>query len=330
MKKVLSLALVLVLAVVCFAACSKAPAETNYKLGMGVSVSLTSSKTGTAQVDATVATVLLDSNGKIVDCKLDVAQNKTAVTDGTLPESVTFKTKVEKGDAYNMRGSSGIGKEWFEQAEFFANYVTGKTGAEVKAIATETNSSGHVVATDATILAGCTMDISEFIEAIGKACDDVYAKSFTATGDVTLSLAAITELDSSSKAATAEKDGSANMYTNFAATATDKDGKILAVIVDMIQPKVAFNVAGEITTDTANTTVLTKREKHDDYGMKDRSEIGKEWWEQANAFEAFIVGKTATEVAAVDASDATLAAGCTIKINEFMATVALAMNGYNK
>ena len=53
--------------------------EKEYKFGMGVVTSLESSKTGTAQVDATVAAVVTDAEGKIVACRIDVAQNKTAI-----------------------------------------------------------------------------------------------------------------------------------------------------------------------------------------------------------------------------------------------------------
>ena len=59
-------------------ACGASEAE--YKLGMGVSVSTDSSSTGKAQIDATAATVVLDSAGKIVLCRIDCAQNKMDVT----------------------------------------------------------------------------------------------------------------------------------------------------------------------------------------------------------------------------------------------------------
>ena len=57
-----------------------------YKLGMGVVTSTASSAAGNAQVDATVAAVILDADGKIVSCAIDVAQNKMDVTDGEVPE----------------------------------------------------------------------------------------------------------------------------------------------------------------------------------------------------------------------------------------------------
>ena len=71
MKKILTLVLCLsmVLAsVAVFASCGKA----DYKLGMGIVVDMTSSKAGNAQVDATVAAVVTDADGKIV--KQDIAE----------------------------------------------------------------------------------------------------------------------------------------------------------------------------------------------------------------------------------------------------------------
>ena len=52
-----------------------AAAAGDYTLGMGISLSTDSSKTGNAQVDATVAAVVTDADGKIVVCRLDVAQS---------------------------------------------------------------------------------------------------------------------------------------------------------------------------------------------------------------------------------------------------------------
>ena len=95
MKKLLALILC-----VCMALCvgasndtkkDPAPAaEAEYKLGMGIVVSTASSKTGNAQVDATVATVVLDKDGKIVLFRIDVAQNKMAIADGVVDTAKTF------------------------------------------------------------------------------------------------------------------------------------------------------------------------------------------------------------------------------------------------
>ena len=78
-----------------------------------------SSKAGNAQVDATCAVVVLDKDGKIVACRIDVAQNKMDVTDGQVDTGKTFLTKVELGDNYNMDPCSDATHEWYEHAGAF-------------------------------------------------------------------------------------------------------------------------------------------------------------------------------------------------------------------
>ena len=212
-----------------------------YKLGMGVVTSTASSAAGNAQVDATVAAVILDADGKIVSCAIDVAQNKMDVTDGEVPEdaaSMTFKSKKEKLEEYGMKPASAIGKEWYEQAEDFEAYVVGKTADEVAAIPVETTDNGHVVTTDETLKAGCTMSISALIDATVKACNDDGAADFT--GDAKLALTTSTSVDSATASAADGEDGTAAMYTSFATVAVDGEGKLAAVCYDEVQPKVTF------------------------------------------------------------------------------------------
>ena len=91
---------------------------------------------------------------------------------------------------------------------------------------------------------------------------------------------------------------------------TDADGKIVAARFDSVQPKFALN---EDKTDmVAVNRVDTKVELGDGYtGMSDS------WKDEAAAFEAFLVGKTVAEIAAlefvVDGADAGLVAGCTMR-----------------
>lgn len=65
-----------------------------YKLGMGIATSTQSSKAASAQVDATVAVVVTDSEGKIVKCELDCAQTKLDVTDGMIGKTLQQQTFV--------------------------------------------------------------------------------------------------------------------------------------------------------------------------------------------------------------------------------------------
>ena len=173
MKKII--AIVLAAAMLCtFAACGEKTAE--YKLGMGVVVSMESSKTENAQVDATVATVVLDKDGKIVACRIDVAQNKMAVVGGAVDTAATFKTKMELGDAYGMAGKvdndgNGVMKEWDAQSAAFSAFVVGKTAAQVRGLELQ-EANGHKIAVDKALLdAGCSMQITGMMEAIATACD---------------------------------------------------------------------------------------------------------------------------------------------------------------
>ena len=108
------------------------------------------------------------------------------------------------------------------------------------------------------------------------------------------------------------------------ALVTDADGKIVAARFDSVQPKFALNA--DKTDIVAVDRVDTKVELGDSYtGMSDS------WKDEAAAFEAFLVGKTATEIAAmqfvVDGADAGLVAGCTMKSSmpSFQALIAKAV-----
>ena len=90
---------------------------------------------------------------------------------------------------------------------------------------------------------------------------------------------------------------------NFA-TALYEGDKVAASLVDVYQIQLDSEKAA-----LKNETVVTKRDLHDDYAMKPASPIGKEWFEQAAAFEDYLVGKTVSEI---NLEDSSLLAGCTM------------------
>ncbi len=341
MKKILALVLAIAM-LATFAACGGAK-EAEYKLGMGVDVSLDSSadaaddKDAVAQADATVATVVLDAEGKIVAADLDCAQTKVSVTaDGKVTvDGVDLRTKKEKKEDYNMKGVSASygniegGAEWYEQAAAFVEKMVGKTVADIKALTTE-EKNGHNVSTDADIYAVCTMDITSFKAAFVAACEDAQAKTFKAAADsFKLGLAVNTTVtDSTDKAE--DKNATAALYSTFAATVVDAEGKVLATIADAIQPKVEV-ADGKIA---AKTYKATKRVLKEEYNMKGVSasygniEGGAEWYEQAAAYTDKMVGKTAADIKAIKtkesnghnvADDADLFAVCTMDVTAFNA-----------
>ena len=312
------------------AACGSSGTE--YKLGMGVSLSTDSSKENNAQVDATVAAVVTDKDGKIVACRLDVAQSKMDVTGGAVDAAKTFKTKMELGDDYGMVAYGNAIAEWYDQAKAFESYVVGKTAAEVEGLETVVNDSGHNVSTDEALLAGCTMDITAFKAAVVKACNDEKGATFTSGADFTLGVAAITAADEST-AATDSEDAQVKMYTEYAAAVVGKDGKILAALTDATQPKIAVDKNGQITGAEFKGT---KRELGADYGMVAYGSAIAEWDAQAKAFADYTVGKTAAEVADIETTvndsghnvttDETLLASCTMDVSGMIAVIALAAN----
>ena len=146
-------------------------AEAEYKLGMGVSVSLDSTDTNKAQVDATVATVVTDSEGKIVLCRIDCAQNKMDVTGGQVDTAATYTTKRDLKYDYNMVKYGNAIAEWDAQAKAFADYTVGMTADEVSAMET-TEHNGHDVTVDETLFASCTMDITGMRATIATAANN--------------------------------------------------------------------------------------------------------------------------------------------------------------
>ncbi len=141
--------------------------------GVGVITSIASSKDagdgdGAVAVDTVLVAVTLDSADKIVGCYIDTAQTNVGFSkDGKLTTSLDteFKTKQELGSSYGMGAVSGIGKEWYEQANAFADYATGKTLEEVKGMAlTETGAPK-----DADIASSVTIKVGDYILALEKA-----------------------------------------------------------------------------------------------------------------------------------------------------------------
>ena len=91
----------------------------------------------------------------------------------------------------------------------------------------------------------------------------------------------------------------AQQNATYAAVAFDKDGKIVSAQIDTAQSTMPITKEGKFVTPVEDVSFKTKHELGDDYGMKGASGIQKEWTEQIRAFEEYIVGKTADEVAGI-------------------------------
>lgn len=128
-----------------------------------------------------------------------------------------------------------------------------------------------------------------------------------------------------------EKNGKVETDVLAAAVLVGEDGRIISTRLDILQANIEFTAEGALATDV-NAGLPTKAELGDGYGMKKASGIGREWYEQALAFEAWTAGKTAGELMkGADETgapiDADLVAGCTIHVGDFIKTVLRAMEG---
>lgn len=101
------------------------------------SLSATEGEAGRARLGCDAAAVTFDGD-TITACRIDSVQADVVFDAmGTVLSDVNaaVKTKTELGEDYGMKRYGGAKYEWYEQAEHFADYVTGKTAAQVAAIA---------------------------------------------------------------------------------------------------------------------------------------------------------------------------------------------------
>ncbi len=294
------------------------------KLGLGVHsyyetvTNADGSINGKGKVVSTFAAVLLDKDGKIVKCELDVADNTAEFTsEGKFVSKTEYKTKYEQGNDYNMKKYGNAVKEWFEQADVFETSVAGKTIDEVKALVVNGKGNADIIA------AGCTITVSDFVVALEKAVTN--ATESNASADDTLKLGIFTE--QSGKNASAEAVGQNELMTSVSACATDADGKVVAATSDCVDVTFKFDNKGICTTDKSSA-IISKKEAGADYKMAEYGKnndlngdgVVKEWFEQAAAFDSECVGKTATEIGGLTKNDgygveALQTAGCTINVS---------------
>lgn len=346
MKKITSIVMSLVMCMLLLAGCGSnkntntnnnngttppAATEDTVKTGLAVVTSVAKStdageKDGLAEVDSMIAAVTVDKDGKIVKCILDAAQTKINFSkEGKILTDLnsTFKTKQELKEEYGMKKASKIGKEWYEQANAFAEYVIGKTVAEVKGIAV----SAEGTAADKDLSSSVTVHVGDFINAVSKAVEN--AQDLGAKSGDKLGLGVSTSISDSKDAG--DQDGLAQAYSYYTATTFDASGKITSCVIDATQGKVNFSKEGKITSDI-NAEVQSKNELGANYGMKKASKIGKEWDEQAAAFGKYVVGKTVDEVKGIAVTDQGVPSGAdlntsvTIHISSFQDIIAAASN----
>lgn len=328
MKKILAVGLAGLMAVG-FAACSSsndsgknedtnkdavATAKTGYAISSEIKEDEYNKSETALEIDSVCAAVLVDADGKIIDVKIDEAQTKPDLKKDNGDVS-DLRTKLEKKEDYGMKSASPIGKEWYEQVEAFEAWAKGKTAEEVKAGIGE---DGY--ASDADLKAGCTIYANGFATVTAKAVESATDCGAKATD--TLKLGMTTSKYYESNETNLQYD------TDYAIVTVDADGKVTSCIIDASQAKCTI-ADGKFTVEKG--AFKSKKELGDDYAMKSASPIGKEWYEQAAAYEQWCIGKTADQIKGcygedMSASDADLKAGCTITISAIADNTAKAIN----
>jgi len=330
MKKILSIALVLTFALSVLAGCAApaaapapapapeapaAPAAADgsiVKLGLGHITTIgksadLGSKDGKevlplGQVDTVMAAVGFDKDGKVVSVTIDNAQtkvnfdNKLQVTSDLKAEN---KTKVELGDAYGMKVASTIGKDWYQQIAELEKWMVGKSVSEIKAMKTKEKDAAHPAVPDVAELTSLvTVSVEHYIGVV----EEAFANAIDVTGGVKVGLGHEVDIAKSvglgKNAEGKEVLPLAQVDTVMAATAFDKDGKVVGTIIDNAQTKINFDNTGKVTSDK-KAEYPTKVELKEGYGMVKASTIGKEWYQQADALGKWMVGKSVDEIKAM-------------------------------
>lgn len=275
------------------------------KIGLGSVNTVTMDGTDKNRVKVTVAAVVLDKDGKILECELDEVDFTATLQDGMMKPvtSSDLTSKDEKGDSY-IPGILDTGMEnstatsWEDQAEAFCDFVEGKMVGEVTGLATTDGKSDNIT--------GCDLIVTDFIQAVERAASMAKAHDIAADDDLHLAIISAPASDSNPE--------SPRFTMELAAVTLDDHDRITGCMTDSLQMK--LDITDGVFT-TLSGPVESKRQAGDSYGMKEASAIKREWYEQADAFDTYVRGKTAAQLAStkLDGDGKTDAiSGCTISV----------------
>ncbi len=303
---------------------------TTDKTSVNVGVGYKAVYNGTSQVDVTTAMVAFDNAGKVVDTRIDVVQVKFAANeakDGLALANTNVKdgyvtTKLELGKDYNMVVNPNCVAEVDIQIEAFADWSKGKTPAEMRSFTEAKDHNGKdALYLKAGTLANCTIVVEDFIDAIESAWALKSATAVEVPSTFTTGIGMNATLKG--KEVTVDVCG-----------ALVSGGKVVAASMDAVYLDFAVDAtSGAVTLDTtskyydATKTAKSKKTLGDAYAMAKKNG-GKEtctleWYEQAAIIESGVVGKTSTEISALEKNKGDLA-GATIELDVYLKAFAKA------
>ncbi len=280
------------------------------RIGLGNVCHTTMEGTDKTRLRVTAVALLLDKDGRVLDCDLDEVAFTVALAGGKVTPTDPLTTKGEQGDAYQLTkedvgDATSTGGSWDDQAEAFCDYVEGKMVGDITGLAATDGKSEKIK--------GCDLILTDIIRAVERAEDAAKTHDMGAEDDLHLALTAAM--------ASASTEAKPQYDVEMAAVALDEGDTITGCMTDSVQLKLSTE-EGAFTQMSGE--VKSKRLAGDGYGMKEASPIKREWYEQADAFDTFLRGKTAAQVGEmkVDAEGKTDAiAGCTVAVDKSLACV---------
>ena len=318
MKKLIAMALSMVMMMSMVACGSKEQSEASYKSGVGINTTVskrmdaTEDKEGEVEITTTIMAASFDPEGKVVSATLDIAQQGVKFDNtGKFTSEPILLTKAERGDDYGLVAFAGSEHEMYEQFAALEDWMVGKTVEEI--VGMELTEKGSPAAED--LKASVTVSVSSYLEALQKAWD---------TATETAGPVATTGLGTSikaTKADAAESDGKIEITTNIAAASFDADGKVVWANVDVAQQSASISAEGKITNEI---DTRTKAEKGADYGLVAFAGSEHEMNEQLASLSDWMVGKTADEILNMELTDTTataeedLKASVTVKVGDYL------------
>ena len=318
MKKLIAMALSMVMVVAMVACGSGEQTEASYKSGVGINTSVskrmdaTADSEGEVEISTTMMAVSFDPEGKVVSATLDIAQQSAKFDNtGKFTSEPILMTKVERGDDYGLVKFAGSEHEMYEQFAALEDWMVGKTVEEI--VGMELTEKGSPAAED--LKSSVTVSVSSYLDALQKAWD---------TATETSAPVATTGLGTyinATKSDAGESDGKIEITTNIAAASFDAEGKVVWANIDVAQQSATVSAEGKITNEI---DTRTKREKGDEYGLKAFAGSEHEMYEQLEALSEWMVGKTTDEILNMEVTETTapaaedLKASVTVKVGDYL------------
>lgn len=306
------------------------------EFGLGIKVN-TFTAAAAPTVNVTAVAAAFDLDGKVLAADIDVYQVPYKLVEGVLTLDATKKqtmnagalvveSKKELGEDYAMSTVEGL--EWFEQAEKLEEYFVGKTVSELKGLVSEDHLPAAISGAEVSAETRISIKVTDYVAALEEAFELKKSQETKAGKGDDVSVGVAGHVISKA----------AGFDIAFGSVAVDSEETVVGAMVDMVQISlsitgevgaqvIGFNTANKGYNGTATDGDIWKSKYNlgDAYGMKANSGIEKEWWQQADAFTAAVIGMTAEEIEAIEldeegvVTDAELLTSVTIGVDEYIA-----------